>query len=998
MLIKFNRPLLLSFYSIILVIVLGQYAKAQDKEEVIDYNSVIGKADTYFAQGDYINAKLNYQYAERMKPDEEYPNQQLAITVAKLHEKMKLLDQYTAIIAQADELANEQEYDKAIEKYKEAGKVLPGEGYPNDKIDQINSTINDAHHKKFAYDDAIYRAEKFLKYDKYEQAIEQYKKAHKLFPDNPLPNEKIEELEGQLEELVEARKSYGEVIENADRLFQLKYYEEARKAYVKAGSVKPKDDYTKSRIREIDEILVEKSDYDHKISLGDSLYMDKQLEASKAAYQEALSIYPAEKYPQDMIDKVNASLMKLKSKDELYSEAIAAADTFLVHKDYANALKEYENASSIRSSAKYPKEKINTITSIIKKQEQQEQGYALAIKRGDQYVAVKKWANAKQEYENARKLKPDELYAAEKLSQIEKAVEQEKAVLESYQASMNRADSLLVAGKLDEAETEYNNALLIIPGNETAKTQLKKLAQQRKLEEQNTSEYSRLIAEGDNYLNNEKFQDAIDAYTAAQKLDAKDTYASLQINIATQRLNQRNEANNAYNKAIASADIFFRNKEYDEAYEFYQQAAKLKPGSSYPTEKMAAIASVQDASKKSKDEGYQAAIKKADGLYQSKQYKEAKLSYLKASKIKPGEAYPISKMDEITKLIGDRQAIEASYNKFINLADRKMAQNDFEKDRMNYKQAATLKPDESYPASQLSKIDAALLKSELSVQEQYNQLITDADQSVENKDYEAALDSYQQALKLKPGEKYPSDKISEVELLKNDLQKKQDNYNRLIAEADREFTSKNLEASKKAYIEASALFPDQEHPKNRIDEIKLIYKQQNQEAQASYDKAIADADKLFAAGSLVAALNSYQEAQKIMPDESYPGEMITNIREAMNNLAARDLLSSKITVKKNDTEKLRFDPIDVSDRRSSTLLIRARGIGIRGFKVFVSYGKGNSKKGGFIMPVNPGEDYREFIFNIGEQNAWFSTDNNYISITPQGGSIEVEAVKILKGK
>lgn len=998
MLIKDYRFLLNTVFVLSLFLLMDGVGYGQEKKDGTDYNSLLAKADTYYSKGDYVNAKLYYQYAGRMKPTEEYPKERMAKTVSKLHEKLKLVDQYTAIITEADKLATEKEFDKAIAKYREASKIIPSEGYPDAKIAEINGSINYEENKKFAYDDALYRAEKFLKYDKFEQAIEQYQKAQELFPNDTFPASQIEKLTLQLADLIEARKGYGEILANADRLFQLKYYKDAREAYVKAAAVKPDEAYITAKIKVIDDLLVKKTEYDQKIEQADAFYMDKKLDESKGAYQSALSLYPSEKYPQDMIDKINTALMSLKSKDELFSDAIAQADTFLVHNDYTNALKEYENASNIRSSAKYPKEKIAEITAMLDKQAQNEQEYELSIKRGDQYLSVKKWANARIEYQAAVKLKPNELYATEKLAQVDKGEEAEAAILESYKTSMSKADKFLAENKFEEANTEYKNALIILPGDETATAQLEEVKRRKKQEEQNLTEYGKLIANGDNFMNKEKYQEAIDAYTQARNLDDSDSYTSLQITLATQKLKQKNEAENAYNKAIASADIFYRNKEYNRAYEFYEQAAKLKPGAKYPAEKMTAIASVQNVEKKSNEDSYEAAIKKADGLFKVADYKEAKLAYLKASGLKPAESYPKSKITEIEKLIKVQEALDASYNKTIGIADRFMENGEFEKAKINYTQALSLKPAEAYPAEQLSKIEKGILKNELNVQDSYNDLITKADKSAEAKDYDDAISNYQQALKLKANEPYPTEKIKEMELLKDDLKQAQDNYNRLIVEADRQFTSRSFEEAKKTYIEASALFPNEEHPKNRIDEINLSFKAQNQEKQASYDKAIADADKLYTNGSLIEALSSYQMASALMPDESYPQEMIANIRISLDNMAARELLNSKITVQNNENEKLNFEQLDISDRKNSTLLIRARGLGIRDFKVFVSYGKGNSKKGGFVMPVKPGDDMNEFVFKIGEQYAWFTEDNNYITLTPQGGSIEIEAVKIIKEK
>ena len=105
---------------------------AQTNQE--DYNATIQQADKYFQKGDYINAKASYQYASRLKPDEEYPKTKLSETIGKLREKMVVMEQYNAEISQADKLFRLGKYDEAIIKYLDALKVLPDEAYPRNKI------------------------------------------------------------------------------------------------------------------------------------------------------------------------------------------------------------------------------------------------------------------------------------------------------------------------------------------------------------------------------------------------------------------------------------------------------------------------------------------------------------------------------------------------------------------------------------------------------------------------------------------------------------------------------------------------------------------------------------------------------------------------------------------------------------------------------------------------------------------------------------------------
>jgi hypothetical protein len=110
----------------------------------------------------------------------------------------------------------------------------------------------------------------------------------------------------------------------------------------------------------------------------------------------------------------------------------------------------------------------------------------------------------------------------------------------------------------------------------------------------------------------------------------------------------------------------------------------------------------------------------------------------------------------------------------------------------------------------------------------------------------------------------------------------------------------------------------------------------------------------------------------------------------------RDIVSSPVTINNNQEEKFSFDPLSDADRKSSILIIKAKGIASRNFKVFVNYGRGGSKNGGYILPVSPSDEENEYMIPLGKQNKWFSEDNNWIKIIPQGGSVDISVMKIAK--
>ncbi len=961
-----------------------------------EYQDAINKGDEYFQKGDYINAKTSYSYASRLRPDEQYPKDKLKATVDQLREKMAKMEQYTILLSAADNFFREGDFDNARKKYEEAGKLIPSEGYPSEKIEEIENLINAKRRKQATYDDAIYRADKFIKYKKYKEAISEFEKALAIFPEEQYPKDKIAELNIKIVEVEETLSSYDEIIGNADRLFLLKYYEGAKSEYLKASEAMPEEKYPLDQIAEIDVLLEKKTEYNQLIDAADEFYMAKNLDDAKKKYQEGLTIYPSESYPKDMIDKINTSLMTEVGEDELYDKSIKSADLFLAGADYTNALTEYENAGRIKPRETYPQQKIAEVNKILSDLESADVNYTMAIKKGDQFLAASDFSNAKSEYEKAQEIKPNEKYPVEQLAIVATNMKQQEAVMASYNQSISKADAFFEAEEYESAVEQYQNAIVILPGNEYASKKLKDIELIWQEKDAGKLLYTQLIADADKFLDDGKYQDAKDKYNEAIVLDQSQEYPVEKVAEIDVIMQKMRETENDYAKAIATADIFFKNNESESALAEYQKAASLKPNATYPQQQIAEINSVLLADVDKKNEEYDKTIAEADVLLGELNYEEAKMVYLKASYMKPYEEYPKAKMQEIETIINEKDATQAKYNMLVAAADRMMEAEEYDKAKAKYEEALVIFPNENYPKEKIAAIGSAIVAGELAVQESYNVLITEADGYFDSQDYATATIKYKNALKYKPGETYPTQRLEEIETLSHKLDQQQDNYSQLIAAADRAYSGREYQEAKTKYMEASAMFPEEEHPKERINEINLIFKADFQKEQQAYDKAIADADKFFAAGDLGKSMDGYKQAKYLIPDETYPDQMIAKILQILNDNAVRKIVTSAVMIEDGQEREFKFDPMAYADRSSSMLFIQVQNQGDSEFKLFVSYGKDASKNGGYSLPVPAGGEMKEFLIPLGNQHNWSSKDNDWIKLTTQGGSAEIRRLEIIK--
>jgi tetratricopeptide (TPR) repeat protein len=1076
-----------------------------------DYQAVISQADAYFISGDYINAKASYQYASRLKPSEQYPKDRLQETINKIRDKMVVVEQFSAIISEADKYFKAGNYEQAKLKYTEAKKVMPEDSYPDKQIAEITRIADEASAKQNEYDGAIANGEKFIKFRKYDLAKAEFEKALAVNPEDTYSRDKISELTILIEETNRAKAAYAETIAGADRLYNLKYYENARKEYEKALNAKPDEDYPAARIKEIDKVLVQKNEFDRLVQLADDAYGNKDMETAKANYQAALKIYPDENYPKTMIEKANTGLMNnTGSKDELYQKSIAGADNFLLAKDYTNALNEYENASSIKPAEKYPIQKIAEVKGLMEKISGTELEFNQSVQKGEQFFAQKDYNSARAEFTKANQLKPDESYPKVKLQEIGKLLKVQDENQESFNLSVSKADEFYNKKDYDNAIIEYQKALVIIPGEkkvsdriaeinslksnlakkdnqlsqllteadnlflkasyadaklkyneilaiepeqETAKARIAEIGLLQTAQRENENNYNKAIAAADIYYKNKEFQNAQKEYQKASSIKPSEPYPADKLAELNTLLQGQAAQQNSYDQLIAAADKLFNDGKFEQAKIEYQKALDMKPGEKYPSDKIkeineilaaralalneynkviasadqfliagdlekakvdyTAASSMRPAEQYPKDKlaeitvlmttaseknkEYDAAIKEADGLFNLQQYVEANLVYMKAANIKLKEQYPKDKMAEIDQIILAQKALEADYNQYVSAGDRMLESKEYDKARERYNLAIAIKPDEEYPRDKLREIDAIVLSQELAVQDAYNQFITDGDDLFKIKQYDQAKLKYQNAQKYKPDELYPAQKLGEIERLVSDLETLQVNYSKLIGEADVHFKAKEFQEAKTKYIQASALFPEESYPTSKIAEINVYFKSEQQKMQQAYDKSIADADKFFGSGIYDQALEGYRTAKIMIPDETYPDEMINRIMNILDANAVRNLVTSAATIANNEEKRLTFEPVLISDRKGNMIFIKARNTTDTECKVVLSYGKGSTKNGGFILPIPANQDSKDFIIPVGKQYTWFSQDNDWITLVPQGGTVELITMKISKG-
>jgi tetratricopeptide (TPR) repeat protein len=895
---------------------------AQQKKALDDYQKTIVSADNYFKAKDYLNAKNAYQLAIDLKPDDQYAKDRLKQTMELIRSQKAQNTLYDMAIASAEKLYQSKEYEKAKVEFEKARKILPDDNYAKERINEIIKILVDRQTMEEMYAKSIADADKFYNAKSYQSALLQYQNASSYKPDEEYPKDRITELTALIKSIKAKDDAYNKAIAAADNFFTATSYDNAKKEYQNALTIKPEETYPVVRIKQIDDILAGKikitEEYARLVNAGDSLYIEKKFIAAKANYQQALKLKPGESYPKEMISKADNMIAgqaaSEQATEEAYKLAINNADDFFKEKSYDKAKPEYQNALLIKPNENYPKTKIAEIDQFLAESEKQkslDEQYTNLISEADKRLSEKSYPEAKAGYQSAMKIKPDQQYPKDKIKEIDNLlaeIAKQKGLEDQYASSIAKADKLLNDKLLEQSKAEYVIAGNIKPGETYPKqkiAEIDKLIADAAAQKAADDQYRAIVINADHLLTAKNYTEAKVEYSKALSIRPTDEYPQkriVEIDNYFTGIAEAKAKDEQYKAVTDKADKLLLEKIYDEAKTEYQNALLIKPNENYPKTKVAEIDQIlaEIAKQKSLDEQYTGLITDADKRLAEKSYTEAKTGYQSALKIKPEQQYPKDKIGEIDNVLAEiakQKGLDEQYNSAIANADKLFADKLLEQSKSEYVLAGNLKPGETYPKQKIAEIDKLLADAaaQKALDEKYLATIVNADNLLSAKDYTSARNEYTNASGIKPAEQYPKDKIAEIDQALAaiaDAKTKDEQFRSAIDKADKFLAAKSYEQARSEYQNALVIKPDENYPKEKVAEIDQILaeiaKQKSLDDQ--YAGLISQADKRLAEKSYTEAKTGYEDALKIKPDQQYPKDKLGEIDVALAEIAKQKAL------------------------------------------------------------------------------------------------------------
>ncbi len=921
------------------------------------YESAIRSGEEMLAKKEFISAKTYFEMALRLREGDDYATRKLNETLQLLRQQMELQENFFQKMDFGDRLYRDNKFEEALKTYREALEFIPTDSYTLGQVEKISTILRDQQEKIQAFDQSMELGQNLLEQERYEPALLQFEQAKAIFPERDLPKQKIAETRALLDALIEKENRFEALRLEAETLLARRDYTAAIAKLEEALALFPDDQATSQKLSETIALKSKAERYETALARADELYTEQSFREARVFYQQALAIWPEQTYPKDMVSRIDNTLNDSDFiRSENFNELLAQANGHYDNSQFALALNVYNEAAAIKADDAFVNGRIAEIDALLAAQldaEKLEADYAAAMATGEAALSAKHYEQAIASFNQAIALKPGESRPKSLLAQAESgaaALAGEMEVMALYQTTIEAADALM---------------------------------------EQDQWEDARLL------------------YLKASELPVDQNYPNTQIARIDELISQRDaaEIEAQYQNLIQTADARFGEEAYEPAKTAYLEASRLFADRPYPLAQISKIDDIISArtADLERENAYASLIEQADQAFNSENWMQAKNNYEEALQLKPGEAWPDSQLAAIeAKLteLADAEATQKAYDELISSADQYFETAAWDKARLAYSEALSLKANEAYPANRIAQIDATLaaLRAEEERQNQIFGLLSQGNRYFEDKQLDEAETAFRQVLQLDPAENEALAKIKEIETLRAELiRQNQARYDEFMAKGEQALQAKDYREAVTAYKTARSFKPGDALAEQKIEQAESLFRDRMMAIMTEYNKHINDADRHFNNKAYDRAIESYSLAERVNPDETYPREMINNISKIIEENKLVEVNLEPVQVLANSSRRFDFSPVNVSERRTNYIIIKARNLGENEFPLIFSYGSKDGRQGGFVLPIPSNPEYQDYIVRIGSQYRWFSEDNNYFSVTPENGDIEISLVQISRG-
>ena len=192
--------------------------------------------------------------------------------------------------------------------------------------------------------------------------------------------------------------SYESLMRKGNEKYNAKDFISAKTYYEMALKQKANDPTAKQKLTETVKKIQEDGArqevfYAH-LDAGDQYYGQQKYEEALAEYEQALKVFPEDKYVGGQADAVRAILKERQDKQDAFDTAMSQGESLLAEDNFDAAIVQFETASEIFPKDKLPKEK-------LAEARQKKQLYTEKVARFDKLMEESRQFGLRKNYEAA---------------------------------------------------------------------------------------------------------------------------------------------------------------------------------------------------------------------------------------------------------------------------------------------------------------------------------------------------------------------------------------------------------------------------------------------------------------------------------------------------------------------------------------------------------------------------------------------------------------------
>jgi tetratricopeptide (TPR) repeat protein len=500
--------------------------------------------------------------------------------------------------------------------------------------------------------------------------------------------------------------------------------------------------------------------------------------------------------------------------------------------------------------------------------------------------------------------------------QADRAARDEQA----YQAGFEQGKKLFTQRKYDAALVAFQGAQRLKqtgPASEMikqtterqaeglGKAQQEKLAAARELREaaaakakQNEEQYKLALQTAQQALVAKNYDTAQAKFEEAKRLYKTDAVLTglQQVQAARADLitaGKNKEAELQFQTLLATAKDALNAKRYPEALKALAGATTLMPNSK-EAQDLRRRAEIESAPLMSNDQArtvnYRAALSAGQKALQSKNYDAAITSFQQALKWMPNDPTAVTGLQQAKDAVIPTAKTSTDFQKAMDAGQKAMTAKTYKQAVQAYADATLLNPTDATAKQKFQQAQQALADANQreTLVANYQKAMTVGQKALQSKSYDAAITSFQQALKLMPNDPTAVTGLQQARDAVNLAAKTSTDFQKAMDAGQKAMTAKTFKQAVQAYADATRLNPTDATAKQRLQQAQQALTDANQRETlvANYQKAMTVGQKALQSKSFDAAITSFQQALKLMPNDP---TAVTGLQQARNavNLAAK---------------------------------------------------------------------------------------------------------------